>query len=78
MELVKNHAFVDGNKRIGAHAMLVFLSINGIELEYSQRELVDLFLGLADGRIIEQELVEWILLPDKGTFETLTLNDNRK
>ena len=30
--LVKNHPFVDGNKRIGAHAMLVFLTLNGIEL----------------------------------------------
>jgi len=34
--LVKNHAFLDGNKRIGVHAMLVFLSLNNIELEYSQ------------------------------------------
>lgn len=33
--LICNHAFVDGNKRIGAHALLVFLSINGIELEYT-------------------------------------------
>lgn len=33
--LVKNHAFVDGNKRIGAHAMLVFLALNKIELEYT-------------------------------------------
>ena len=31
--LIKNHPFVDGNKRIGAHAMLVFLSLNGIELQ---------------------------------------------
>ena len=31
--LVKDHAFVDGNKRIGAHAMLVFLALNGIEIE---------------------------------------------
>lgn len=39
--LVKNHAMVDGNKRIGVHAMLVFLSINGYELEYTQKELSD-------------------------------------
>ena len=31
--LVKNHPFVDGNKRIGAHVMLVFLALNGIELQ---------------------------------------------
>ena len=41
--LVKNHPFIDGNKRIGAHAMLVFLALNGIELEYTQSELSDLF-----------------------------------
>jgi death-on-curing protein len=38
--LAKNHPFVDGNKRIGIHAMLVFLQINGIELVYTQKELV--------------------------------------
>lgn len=37
--LIKNHAVVDGNKRIGIHAMLVFLALNGIELSYSQTEL---------------------------------------
>ena len=34
--LIKNHCMIDGNKRIGTHAMLVFLAINGIELDYSQ------------------------------------------
>ena len=38
--LVKNHALVDGNKRIGVHAMLVFLSVNGYELEYTQKEMI--------------------------------------
>ena len=37
--LIKNHAMIDGNKRIGAHAMLMFLALNGIELEYTQKEL---------------------------------------
>ena len=36
--LVKNHPFVDGNKRIGTHAMLVFLALNGYELVYTQAE----------------------------------------
>ena len=39
--LVKNHAMIDGNKRIGAHTMLVFLAVNGYELRYTQKELVD-------------------------------------
>ena len=37
--LIKNHPMVDGNKRIGTHAMLTFLILNGIELQYSQKEL---------------------------------------
>ena len=47
--LVKNHPFVDGNKRIGTHAMLVFLAINGVELEYSDTELINLILSVAAG-----------------------------
>ena len=44
--LVKNHPFVDGNKRIGTHAMLVFLAINGIDLKYTDTELMELSLIL--------------------------------
>ena len=47
--LVKNHAFLDGNKRVGAHAMLVFLALNGIELVYTQKELSDVVLAVASG-----------------------------
>lgn len=42
--LIRNHPFVDGNKRIGAHAMLVFLELNGIVLRYEQQELIDITL----------------------------------
>jgi death-on-curing protein len=47
--LVKNHAFVDGNKRIGAHAMLVFLALNNVCLSYTQDELTEIILGVASG-----------------------------
>lgn len=47
--LVKNHPFVDGNKRIGAHAMLVFLAVNGSELVYTQEELSGIILAVAAG-----------------------------
>ena len=40
----KNHPFIDGNKRIGVHAMLVFLALTRIELEYSQEELYTIIL----------------------------------
>lgn len=45
--LVKNHAMLDGNKRLGTHVMLVFLALNGYELYYSQKELSDVILALA-------------------------------
>lgn len=59
--LVKDHPFVDGNKRIGAHVMLVFLSLNGIELQHSQAELSDVILQLAAGEIESEDLLHWIL-----------------
>ena len=59
--LVKNHPFIDGNKRIGAHAMLVFLALNGIELQYSQTELSDIILQLAAGEIDTEDVLYWIL-----------------
>ena len=58
--LVNNHAFVDGNKRIGVFVMLVTLKINGTELQYSQKELVDLGLGTADGTLTYEDILEWI------------------
>ncbi len=59
--LVRNHPFVDGNKRIGAHAMLVFLSLNGVELAYTQQELIDMILAVASGKAAARELLQWIL-----------------
>lgn len=59
--LIRNHPFVDGNKRIGAHTMLVFLVVNGIELRYEQQELIDIVLSVAAGQIDRQGLLQWIL-----------------
>ena len=59
--LAANHAFVDGNKRIGAHVMLVFLALNGVELQHSQTELSDIILQLAAGEINAEHLLRWIL-----------------
>lgn len=49
--LIKNHCMLDGNKRIGTHAMLVLLALNGIELKYTQKELYETILQVADGSI---------------------------
>ena len=59
--LIRNHAFIDGNKRIGAHAMLVFLSLYGIELTYTQSELSDLILTVAAGTRSFDDMVKWVI-----------------
>ena len=59
--LIKNHAFVDGNKRIGTHTMLVFLALNGIELSYTQKELSGFILSVAAGESSFEDMVKWIL-----------------
>ncbi len=59
--LVKNHAMIDGNKRLGAHVMLVFLALNGYELAYNQNELSDIILALASGKVGAEEILQWII-----------------
>ena len=58
--LIKNHPFVDGNKRIGTHTMLVFLAINHAELAYSDEELISLILGIAAGEYNDKHLLNWL------------------
>jgi death-on-curing protein len=58
--LIKNHPFLDGNKRIGVLAMLVFLEINGLPVTTTDEELISLGLGLAENTIDESALIEWI------------------
>ena len=59
--LIKNHCMIDGNKRIGTHAMLVFLALNGIELKYTQKELYEIILDIAAGKIGYEDLLQWVL-----------------
>ena len=59
--LISNHAFVDGNKRIGVYVMLTFLDVNGIRIDCSDEELITLGLGLAAGEIGYEGLLDWIL-----------------
>ena len=59
--LVKNHAMIDGNKRLGVHAMLVFMAINGYDLEYSQKELIDLILDVAAGKRDYVDILHWLI-----------------
>lgn len=59
--LISNHAFVDGNKRIGVYAMLTFLEMNGVRMQYSTDEIVHIGMSVADGTMGYEALLEWIL-----------------
>ena len=59
--LIKNHCMIDGNKRIGAHSMLVFLALNGIELTYTQKELYEMIQDVASGKKEYDDLLKWVL-----------------
>lgn len=59
--LISNHAFVDGNKRIGLYVMLSFLEMNGIRLRCTDQELVHIGLSIADGSMGYKELLQWVI-----------------
>ena len=58
--LVGNHGFIDGNKRIGVAAMLLILQKNDVMLQYTQRELIQLGLDLAQGLLSVEDCIQWI------------------
>ena len=59
--LISNHAFVDGNKRTGVYIMLSFLEMNGIRLQCTDDELVDIGLSVASGKAGYEDLYQWVL-----------------
>ena len=59
--LISNHAFVDGNKRIGVYVMLSFLEMNGIRIQCTDDELVCIGLSVADGTMGYEELLQWVI-----------------
>ena len=54
--LVQNHPFIDGNKRVGAVSALLFLDLNGIEIEAARGEIYDLTIATAEGRVGKAEI----------------------
>ena len=64
--LISNHAFVDGNKRIGLYVMLTFLEAEGIKMNCSNDDLVDLGLSVASGSMKYDEILAWIRKFKKG------------
>ncbi len=58
--IIKNHPFLDGNKRIGVHIMLVFLALNNVKISYTQKELIDFGLKVADSSLSKDEIKNWL------------------
>ena len=58
--LTSNHAFVDGNKRIGVLVMLLTVKLNGMDLRYRQAELTELGLSAAAGKMDYADILAWI------------------
>ena len=58
--LAKNHAFVDGNKRVAFMTMMTFLRKNGVRFAPSQPHATAMMISLAAGEISEESLARWI------------------
>ena len=59
-DLISNHAFLDGNKRIGMYVMLTFLEANGIRIEAENEDVVIAGLAVASGTMNYDDLVDWV------------------
>lgn len=58
--LISNHAFVDGNKRIGMYVMLTFLEVNGIRIDCTDDDIVEAGLSVAAGSMDYEALLAWV------------------
>ena len=58
--LISNHAFVDGNKRIGMYVMLTFLEVNGLHVDCTNEEVAEVGLAVAAGTMDYDALLEWV------------------
>ena len=67
--LIRNHPFLDGNKRIGVHVLLVCLALNGVRLSYDDEDLIQTALGVASGSVVFEEFCRWL-------SEHMTENEN--
>ena len=56
--IIKNHPFLDGNKRLGLHLMLVLIHINGLKIDIAHDELIDIIFNVADGTFSQQDFLQ--------------------
>ena len=59
--LIANHAFMDGNKRIGMYVMLTFLEVNGITLSMSDQDIYEAGIAVASGTMDYNGLLQWVI-----------------
>ena len=66
--LCRNHAFLDGNKRVAASAMGVVLMLNGVDIRFDEVDLYRTIMGVAEGEVSKAELTAWLRerLPKTG------------
>ena len=58
--LISNHAFVDGNKRIGMYVMLTFLEVNGMHMDCTNEDVIHAGLSVAEGSMDYDGLLAWV------------------
>ena len=58
--LIKNHPFLDGNKRTGFEAMRLMLRLNGFDLRTSEDAKFDFVMKMAESKLTEQAIAEWL------------------
>ena len=58
--LISNHAFLDGNKRIGMYIMLTFLEVNGIRMDCTSADVIHAGMSVADGSMDYEGLLAWV------------------
>jgi len=58
--IVRNHPFIDGNKRTGILSASVFLALNGIDVEFEEASIVAMVVGLAAGEVDEETFADWL------------------
>lgn len=56
--IIKNHPFLDGNKRLGLHLMLVLIHINSLKIDIAHDELIDIIFKVADGTFNRQDFLQ--------------------
>lgn len=59
--LIKNHAFIDGNKRVGVATMITFLELNDYPIQATNEEMIDFGLDVATSKMDQEDISKWII-----------------